>query len=54
VSVEGQRGLMVIHTGDREGARPGAVILWSDAGRVYALAGNIWREDLLLMANSLR
>jgi hypothetical protein len=58
VEVHGQRGMMVTTTGAHEGAgargRRGAVVMWSEGGRVYAVAGDIPGEDLLLMAGSLR
>lgn len=33
---------------------PGAAVLWSHAGRVYALMGNIDRASLVMMAESVR
>ncbi|HVP40263.1 MAG TPA: hypothetical protein VMS93_13885 [Candidatus Saccharimonadales bacterium] len=58
VDVHGQRGLLVTTTGaptgTETGGRRGAVVMWSEGDRVYALAGNIASEDLLLMAGSLR
>jgi hypothetical protein len=58
VEVHGQRGMMVTTDGAPEGTgahgRRGTVVMWSEGGRVYAVAGNIRGEDLLLMAGSLR
>jgi hypothetical protein len=58
VEVGGQRGILVTSHGAPEGTgahgRRGTVVMWSEGGRVYAVAGNIPGEDLLLMAGSLR
>jgi hypothetical protein len=58
VTVHGQRALLVEATdGTAEipgGRRGGRVVMWSENGMVYALAGNIDEVDLLEMANSVR
>ena len=56
VDVSGQSGLLVTAKGERKDGRPreGMIVLWSRGDRVYALAGNISKIDLLQMANSLQ
>ena len=58
VDVRGERGLYVEtsnageHSGGKDG--PGAAVLWTREGRVYALAGNLDRMSMLQMAESVR
>jgi hypothetical protein len=58
VEVRGERGLIVqtTRTESPEGARsePGSAVMWTRAGRVYVLAGNIDRISMLQMAESVR
>jgi hypothetical protein len=58
VDVRGERGLYVEtfnpgeHSGGKDG--PGAAVLWTREGRVYALVGNLDRMSMLQMAESVR
>jgi hypothetical protein len=58
VEVRGDRGLYVetSRTDTPEGSRegPGAAVLWTRAGRVYVLGGNLDRVSMLQMAESVR
>jgi hypothetical protein len=58
VTVNGQQGLLIEAregTADVPGNRHGATaILWSEGGKVYALAGALDSRDMLEMANSVR
>ncbi len=57
VEVRGEKGLYVetTRTETPGGAGgPGRAVLWTRAGRVYALAGNLERVPLLQMAESVR
>ncbi len=56
VTVHGQKGLLITRTAKPAGGerrRLGAVVLWSEGGQVYALAGDLGREELLAMAESV-
>lgn len=54
VTVQGGSGLLL--EGARAGQRgkAGAVVLWSDGNRVFALSGNLGAEQLLEMAETLQ
>ena len=58
VSVRGNRGLLVTTTGmpkENGGrSREGALLLWTEGERVFALSGDIASEALMQMAESLR
>lgn len=56
VTVHGQKALLVTRTGrgsegDRE--RYGAVVMWTEGEQVYALAGDLDRDELMQMAESV-
>ena len=57
VTVHGQKALLVTQTeankdGERE--RYGAVVMWTEGDQVYALGGDLGREELMQMAESVR
>jgi hypothetical protein len=58
VTVHGQKGLLVNSKGEAasSGGRPrsGALLLWSENGRMFALAGDARDLDLVQMAESVR
>ncbi|MGE5176718.1 MAG: DUF4367 domain-containing protein [Hyphomicrobiales bacterium] len=57
VTVHGQPGLLITTTGERtDDGRPrraGVVLLWTEGDRVFAIQGNLSREDLMQMAESI-
>lgn len=57
VTVHGQPGLLIATTGERaEDGRPrraGAVLLWTEGDRVFGIQGNLSRQDLMEMAESI-
>jgi hypothetical protein len=56
VSVHGQKALLVTMVGEgKDGRRrEGAVVMWAEADRVYAIQGPLGGEELLQMAESVR
>jgi hypothetical protein len=55
VTVGAGRGLLVTTRERADGReRHGALLLWADGDRVFALAGNLAERELLLMAESVR
>ncbi len=55
VTIHGQRGLLVESSRATGGSqRSGALVLWTEQGRVFALGGNLSAQDLVLMAESVR
>ena len=58
ITVHGQKGLLVTRiqreTDGSGRRRAGALVMWSEGDMVYALAGNLDSDDLVLMANSTR
>ena len=58
VTVNGQKGLFVTMVPEKrpDGTRTrrGALVLWSEGGRVHAVQGELSGEDVLEVANSLR
>jgi hypothetical protein len=58
VTVHGQRGLLVTTNGDPAGTpngrRAGAIVMWTEGDRVFALAGNLDSMELMQMAESVR
>jgi hypothetical protein len=56
VTVHGQQGLLITTTahGDGEKRREGTVVMWTENGRVYALAGNFGGPDVMQMAESVQ
>ena len=57
VTVHGQQALMITMTGNRAGDGKlrggGALLLWSEDGRVYCIQGNLSGQDLIQMAQSV-
>jgi hypothetical protein len=57
VTVHGQPGLLITTTAERaEGGRrlrPGSLILWTENDRVFAIQGDLMRQDLMQMAESV-
>jgi len=57
VTVHGQPGLLITTTGERgadgKRGREGAVILWSEGGRVYGIQSDLVGNDLMQMAESV-
>jgi hypothetical protein len=58
VTVHGQRGLLVTTSAEPTATsnrrRAGAVVMWTEGDRVFALAGNLDSMDLMQMAESVR
>jgi len=57
ITIHGQRGVYLESrktpvAGGQEGG-PGRVVMWTENGRVYAVAGNLYRGDLVAMAESV-
>jgi len=58
ITVHGQHGVYLESKktpdlGDAGKGGPGRVVMWTENGRVYAVAGNVWRGDLMAMAESV-
>jgi hypothetical protein len=57
VTVHGQKGLLVTQSGqnaDGQRERVGAVVMWTEGDQIYALGGDLARDELLQMAESVR
>jgi len=56
VSVRGQSGLLITtadRASDGKRHREGALLMWSEGGRVFCLEGNLSGPDLVQMAESI-
>jgi hypothetical protein len=57
VTVHGQPGLLITTTGERTAdgrpGRNGALLLWAEGDRVFCIQGNLSRQDLMEMAESV-
>jgi hypothetical protein len=54
VSVQGDSGLLIEVANPAGGHKAGAVLLWSDSGRVFQLSGSVAPAQLLEMAQTLQ
>lgn len=55
VTIHGGKGLMIeMRPDENKKERRGSLVLWTEEGRVYALAGNLQSGEMVLMAESVR